>query len=59
MFDKRTVSRKIRREVTTQEDYDKHIGALEDCSEMFELVEAAFTRRSETAAQAESEEADK
>ena len=50
VFDKRTISRKIKREVTSQEAYDQHVESLEDCSEMLEVVEAEFTRRSETAA---------
>ena len=55
VFDKRTVARKIKRAVTTQEDYDSHIDSLEDCADQFEMVEAQFIRRSEAAAQEEED----
>jgi len=57
-FDKRIVARKIKRGDVHQDDYNRFMDELEDCSENALEVETKFIRKVESKSQDESEGTD-
>ena len=44
-FDRRIVERNIKRKIVSQEQYNEHLDALEDCSDLAVEMETKFLRK--------------